>query len=86
VAELRKEHSPDEVIRILGVSRGFLYYHFGHAMNRIRWIETKYGKPLRDVVLDLRREGRTMQEISEELGLAVTTVYNHLAKQEELAG
>lgn len=80
VAELRSNQPPDEVIRILGVSRGFLYYHFGHAMDRIRCIEKKYGKSLGEVVLNLRDRGFAMTEIATNLGLAVTTLYNHLNK------
>lgn len=88
VGELRRRHSPEEVIRILGVSRGFLYYHFGHAMDRIRYTEAKWGKPLGEVVAELREKGFRMTEVARELGLAATTLYNHLNKhlRENAAG
>lgn len=76
--ELRRTHKASELPKILGISRGFLYYHFGHCMDKIRYIESKTCKSLREVILDMRNQGKTMKEISSELGLALTTLYNHL--------
>lgn len=69
--------SPDEVIETLGVSRGFIYYQFSHAMNKIKYIENHHKKPLHEIIASLREEGKTMNQISKQLGLAVTTLYNH---------
>jgi len=49
-------------------------------MNRISYIEHKYNKKLGQIVEDMRNEGKTMNQIADELGLAVTTLYNHLRK------
>lgn len=80
VADLRLKHSPEELINHLGVSRGFIYYHFGAYMNRINYLEKKYNKSISLIVKELRKQGKTMDDISIELGLAVTTLYNHLKK------
>lgn len=80
IADMRKEHSPDEVIKILGISRGFLYYHFGKYMDRIWCLQNHYAKPLKDIIIEMKKQNRTMTQISEELGLGVTTLYNHLKK------
>jgi len=77
IGELRKKMSPDEVIETLGVSRGFIYYHFSHAMNKIKYIENQYKKPLHEIIASLKEEEKTMNQISKQLGLAVTTLYNH---------
>jgi hypothetical protein len=51
-------------------------------MNRISYIEHKYNKKLGQIVEDMRNEGKTMNQIADKLGLAVTTLYNHLRKDE----
>lgn len=80
IAELRKDYSPEEVINMLGVSRGFIYYHFSLYMNRTAYLEHTHEMPLGCLVKKMREDGLTMEEISKELGLAVTTLYNHLRR------
>ncbi|MDN5293185.1 MAG: hypothetical protein PWQ91_409 [Eubacteriales bacterium] len=50
VGELRRKHSPEKAAQLLGVSRGFLYYHFGWTMDKVGYIFRKYGKALGEIV------------------------------------
>lgn len=78
VGELRKSMSPQEVICTLGVSRGFLYYHYSQYMNKISFLEIKYQRPLPQIIRNWKEQGITMNEIADLTGLGVTTLYNHL--------
>jgi DNA invertase Pin-like site-specific DNA recombinase/transposase len=82
IAELRLLDglSPKDVIKKLGVSKGFIYYHFPEYMNRITYLEKKYQKKLSEVVLDMRNENKTMPQIAEILGLSISALYLHLRK------
>lgn len=83
IAELRLKQnlSPEEVIKKLGVSKGFLYYHFSDYMDRISYLQRKYDKTLGEVILEMRKD-KTMTEIAETLGLSVSCLYLHLRKLE----
>ncbi len=76
VHELRLKVKPGEIPGRLGVSRHFLYEHFGWAMDKIAWVERQYGKPLGQVVAQRRAEGVSMEVMAAEWGVAVTTLYN----------
>lgn len=78
VHRLRLTCSPQEVAGRLGVSRHFLYQHFGWAMDKVAYVERVYGAPLGEVVARRRQEGATMAALAREWGLAVTTLYNAL--------
>ncbi len=80
VLEMRRKHPAADLPGLLGVSRHFLYDRYGHVMDRVACIERLAGKSLGEVVMDCRRAGLSMREISAQLGLAVSTLYNHLAK------
>lgn len=85
VHELRLRLKPAEIPARLGVSRHFLYEHFGWAMDKVAWVERTYGMPLGQVVDRRRDEGVTMGEISDDWGLAATTLYNALRRDRQPA-
>ncbi|MFZ5825636.1 MAG: hypothetical protein ACOY94_15170 [Bacillota bacterium] len=76
--DLRLKLKPAKIPDRLGVSRHFLYTHFGWAMNKIAYVERKYGMALGQVVAQRREEGESMESMAAEWGLAVTTLYNAL--------
>jgi len=82
VHELRLQGRPEEIPGRLGVSKFFLYQNFGWAMDKIAYVERKYGMPLGEAVVLRRAQGSTMQAIAKEWGLVVTTLYNALRRNQ----
>ena len=80
LVEVRRDKNPEEAAKYLGVSTGFLYYHYPLHMNRINYLEDKYQKSLKEVIIDMR-DTMTMDSIAQELGLSVSTLYLHLRKE-----
>lgn len=82
VHDLRLRLAPPEIPERLGVSRHFLYQHFGWAMNKVAYVERKYGAPLGEVVRRRREEGVSIAAMAREWGLGVTTLYKALRRVE----
>jgi hypothetical protein len=78
VRELRLGCEPREIPGHLGVSRHFLYEHYGWAMDKIAYVEQLYGLSLGEAVALRRSRGATMGGLAAEWRLAISTLYNAL--------
>lgn len=80
VHDLRLRHAPGDIPDLLGISRHFLYSHFGWAMDRVAWVERTYGARLDEVATRRRAEGAAVASLAREWGLSPSALYAALRR------